>query len=201
MTTSNPTYFYEKGFRRIYDDFLPPEMFNALKTVVTDPDFPWTFRLGVVHRKQRNGPTFGLSHLAWHPLYGAVSPMRDELYNHLYPVFQKLFVYVPMRVKFNLGVKVRDKHIETGHHIDVMTAPSNFRTAILYLDDSNGYTQFEADKAPVKSKSNRMLIFDGQLRHQAVTQTDTDVRYVCNFNYLSDKIPEGGKSFDLDLDT
>ena len=189
-STTPDKFFVKKGFRRLYDNFLPPDVFNNLKTLITDDNFPWQFR--------RVNSTFSLTHLAWSPRHGAVSPMGEDLFKLLYPVVAKLGIFIPLQIKFNLGVKVSDKPIKTGYDIDLSIPPSNFRTAILYLDDCNGYTEFEADKAPVKSKTNRMLVFDGQLKHQAVTQTDTDVRYVCNFNYLSDGIPEGGKSFDLD---
>ena len=55
-------------------------------------------------------------------------------------------------------------------------------TAILYLNTNNGYTEFKSgDK--VKSVSNRVVVFDSNLKHRTVTCTDQKTRIVINFNY------------------
>ena len=58
-------------------------------------------------------------------------------------------------------------------------------TAILYMNTNNGYTLLgEKEKIKIKSEENTMLIFNSQIKHCAVSQTDTERRVVINFNYI-----------------
>jgi len=196
---------HKKGFRLLYDDFLEPDLFNSLRDLITGGGFSWHYRLGIVRRKNWDWePTedWGLSHLVWHGTSGVVSPQAYELEPYLKPIFMKLSMYYPIRIKFNLGIK-RDTNYESGYHTDcAATTSSNtqkdffdYKTAIIYFNDCNGYTQFKKDGAPVKSKANRIIIFDGNLEHQAVLQTDTQMRYVLNINYIAPTVPPNGKPF------
>ena len=40
-----------------------------------------------------------------------------------------------------------------------------------------------------------MIIFDGNLQHQGVLQTDTQMRYVLNLNYIAPTVPPNGRPF------
>lgn len=192
--------FHKKGFRLLYDDFLEPDLFNALRDLVTNNGFIWNFRLGVVDQTKWDyspSENYAFSHLVWYQTDGVVSPQAKELQPLIMPLFQKLEILHPLRVKFNLDIR-REKHRETGYHCDCAVANTNYflyKTAILYFNDCNGYTQFESDKAPVKSKANRLIIFDGNLKHQGVPQTDQQMRYVLNLNYIAPIVPPNGKSF------
>ena len=113
------------------------------------------------------------------------------------PVFDRLDIKYPTRVKFNLNIR-RETNYETGYHTDCGAANKNYfdyKTAILYFNDCNGFTQFEKDGAPVKSKTNRLIIFDGNLKHQGVLQTDAQMRYVLNLNYIAPCVPPFGRPF------
>ena len=113
------------------------------------------------------------------------------------PIFERLDIAYPLRVKFNLDLR-REKYFETGYHTDCQAGGKSYfdyKTAILYFNDCNGYTQFKKDSAPVKSKTNRLIIFDGTLEHQGVPQTDQQMRYVLNINYIAPNLPFGGKAF------
>lgn len=191
---------HKKGFRLLYDDFLEPDVFNNLHDFITGNGFIWNFRLGVVsHTKWDYAPTenFAFSHLVWHKADGVISPQAQELQPLILPIFEKLDIQYPTRIKFNLNIK-RETNYETGYHTDCAAAKKNYfdyKTAILYFNDCNGFTQFEKDKAPVKSKTNRLIIFDGNLKHQGVLQTDTQMRYVLNLNYISPTVPPNGRPF------
>lgn len=196
---------HPKGFRLLYDDFLEPNLFNGLRDLITDNSFPWNYRLGVVLKKDWDyEPTedWALSHLVWHGHSGVVSPMSYELQPYMTSIFQQLDIEIPCRIKFNLGIR-RNTNYETGYHIDCGFATSattqkgyfDYKTAIIYFNDCNGYTQFKKDGAPVKSKANRMIIFDGNLQHQGVLQTDTQMRYVLNLNYIAPTVPPNGRPF------
>ena len=57
-------------------------------------------------------------------------------------------------------------------------------TLLLYLEDSNGATQFKNYGRMVKSKRNRVLIFPSHIFHQTVMQTNTLFRTNININFI-----------------
>ena len=57
------------------------------------------------------------------------------------------------------------------------------KTAIFYINTTNGYTEFESG-VRVSSVANRVCIFNSNLNHRGVTHTEGDQqRIVVNFNY------------------
>ena len=64
--------------------------------------------------------------------------------------------------------------------------PKALTTAILYFDDSNGYTKFEKDNKIVKSEQNKYLEFNASLKHTGSSCTDKLRRIVLNINYLKE---------------
>ena len=54
---------------------------------------------------------------------------------------------------------------------------------IFYLNTNNGYTEFENGEI-VKCEENTLVTFDSQIKHRAVSQTDTKQRVVVNINYF-----------------
>ena len=63
-----------------------------------------------------------------------------------------------------------------------MTYNLNSTTAIYYLTTCNGYTLIDGKK--IKSVENQIVIFDSNIKHQMVSQTDTPERIVINLNYF-----------------
>ena len=57
-------------------------------------------------------------------------------------------------------------------------------TSIMYFNDCNGKTIFKKDNATIQSKRNRAIVFNSELEHAGITQTDTARRYVLNTNFL-----------------
>tara|TARA_Y100001972_G_C7495444_1_gene251050 strand:- start:71 stop:571 length:501 start_codon:yes stop_codon:yes gene_type:complete len=94
----------------------------------------------------------------------------------LRPLKKKLKVH---RAKVNLFVN-QSEPIKMGFHTD-FDIPS-MKTLLFYLQDSNGYTEFENGEK-VESKENRALIFSSNIKHQTVSQTDTLFRTNINLNY------------------
>ena len=76
---------------------------------------------------------------------------------------------------------VRDEPIEYGWHVD--TDIDNFKTLLYYINTNNGGTAFETGEF-VKSEQNTAVVVDGNIPHQSVGQTDTNVRLLININYL-----------------
>tara|TARA_X000001036_G_scaffold177043_1_gene167569 strand:+ start:1617 stop:2168 length:552 start_codon:yes stop_codon:yes gene_type:complete len=108
---------------------------------------------------------------------------NTELIHMVTPVFEKVNVAAPIRVKVNcLTCSPSGKHITHGYHIDNPYKSS--KTSILYLDDSNGYTEFQHNKQKVHSQPNRLVTFPTPLYHSGTSPTDQMRRMVINFNYF-----------------
>jgi AraC-like DNA-binding protein len=57
----------------------------------------------------------------------------------------------------------------------------NYVNLIYYVNNNNGYTEFE-DGTKINSVANRALIFDNNILHRSVNQTDEKVRINFNLN-------------------
>lgn len=69
-----------------------------------------------------------------------------------------------------------------GYHTD--SDDENMLTLLLYLEDSNGGTQFKDNGRKIKSKRNRAIIFPARREHQTVMQTNTLFRMNININFV-----------------
>ena len=72
-------------------------------------------------------------------------------------------------------------------HIDFGDV-TGYKTAIYYVNSNDGYTKFETGEI-VESVGNRLVIFDGRIKHCGSTHTNQKYRIVINFNYFSNIIP------------
>ena len=69
------------------------------------------------------------------------------------------------------------------HHEPHVDFPYSHKAALLYINDNNGFTEFETGER-VESISNRLIIFDGSRRHNSTTCTDQSIRVVLAVNYF-----------------
>ena len=61
-------------------------------------------------------------------------------------------------------------------------------TAIFYVNTNNGKTIFKHNKEQISSRENRVVIFDGRLKHAGTTCTDAKNRIVINLNYFNNEL-------------
>ena len=55
---------------------------------------------------------------------------------------------------------------------------------MLYLNSNNGYTEFKDTGTKVVSEANTAVIFNTNLEHRGVPQTDIDRRLLMNITYF-----------------
>ena len=100
---------------------------------------------------------------------------------YILPILRKLDAKAIYSVKANCNVRTQNI-VRHGFHVDV---PTNYdsKTAILYINTNNGYTEFENGER-VESVANRLVLFDSELKHTGTTCTDQQRRVVLNLNYI-----------------
>jgi len=157
---------------KVIDNFLSKEYFDNLKNVICSYDFPWFFCPGSVYSDSKNLNDFIFTHTFY--------KNNNILSNHypiLFELLEKLNCKALVRIKANLRPR-GETIVQSDVHID---SPNN-KTAILYLNTNNGYTEFEnGDK--VESIENRLLIFNSNLKHKGSNCTNQKRRIVLNINY------------------
>lgn len=168
----------------VEDDYLPTDQFNKLYKDFIDDDLidnakiPWFYlpRITSLPTYTNNTPTdYQLIHIFYYekgisPLYPTIKPLIDKLSPH-----QLIKIKANLRPKtpeFNLSKYHTDNTFQGGY------------TSIYYINDNDGYTQFQSNNQIIKSKANRLITFPNYLKHRGTSPTNTNVRMLININYF-----------------
>ena len=164
----------------VYDDFLDDEKFRCVQREMLGLSFNWHLssvldpKVDTIDCNELENIQF--SNWMYHglepvgPEYGIV---KDIVGDH------RLGITALVRIKANLTMRT-PKVIKHGFHRD---GKCHHTSAIYYVNSNDGYTEFEDGKT-VKSVANRFVEFPANTKHRGVSQTDTDFRYVINFDYF-----------------
>tara|TARA_R110002020_G_scaffold469043_1_gene693767 strand:+ start:1630 stop:2127 length:498 start_codon:yes stop_codon:yes gene_type:complete len=163
----------------VIDDFLPIEQFRQIKDFMISPtetsrlnSFPWFL--------MEHDPA--AQPLMFVHLFYAEAKINSTAYEVLSNLIdglrEKDSLETMIRIKANLYIR-NDNLIEHSPHTDY---PYSHKGAILYLDNSDGYTVIDSEK--VGSKENRVVFFDPSIPHSSTNCTDSKYRSTINFNYL-----------------
>lgn len=168
----------------IIDNFLDRDEFHKLQNQILFPDANGQLHMEWQAMPRINNYDDPAGHFQFiHMFYDDDSPqgIRTE---YILPIMRKIPNTLSlMRIKANLLTRT-EEHVMHGYHIDYEgTQGLPHKTAIFYCNNTNGWTQFKNGKK-VECVANRMVIFDGQLEHSSVSQTDDIFRVVINFNYI-----------------
>lgn len=165
----------------IVDNFLPAEISNDIMDVmsnrpnsITKESFYWHYNGDVTGGNEGNPYDFQFTHMFFyrHKILSDFTFLVD-------PILDLLEARAIVRIKANLLTRT-PQHYETGYHVDYKFP---CKTAVYYVNDNNGYTQFETGER-VEAKQNRILLFDSLQPHTSVTSTDSKARMVINLNYF-----------------
>lgn len=158
---------------KIIDNFIDAEIFQKIRDIILESRFPWFFVNG---KSELHDGDFQFTHTFVDDGGKIVSPH----YRIILPILKKINPKSTYRVKANLTPK-KNFNKESLMHTD--TKLENIKTAVFYCNDNNGSTLFH-DGKKVLSKSNRIVIFDGDQKHCGVDCTDENIRVVINFNFF-----------------
>lgn len=161
----------------IFDEYLNKDIFKSIQNVfINNYNFPWYYNEKVANIDEE----FHLDrHQFTHMIFRENQGICSDFYQYIVPLIEKINTPMLMRVKANLGTRTNE-HVEGGFHTD---SKLNHKTAVFYLNTNNGYTLFENGEK-VESLENRLVVFDSNIPHTGVSQTDTKVRCLLNINYF-----------------
>jgi len=157
----------------IYKNFISKKNSDTIHKVFLSNIFPWYYIPKQCEEGKKDTPF--LSHNFFKDEQVSSSAM------HLIEsIIKKLKIKKLLNVRANLCLK---GNLKCSWHTDKFTADLKHTTAIYYVNNNNGYTEFKNKK--IKCEKNKIVIFDANKKHRAVGQTDTETRMVINFNYES----------------
>jgi len=168
---------------KIIENYLPENDFEAMINYIMYPNLYWYFCPKANTYSKDND--FQLMH--------CMIDYDKECFkftDYDYDIVNKLMSplngpdkkYQISRLRMNIFLKTCDYEKGLGYHVD-MESTEEYTTMLLYLEDSNGYTEFKDTKERIKSKRNRALIFNSNIEHQTITQTDIPIRRNININF------------------
>jgi hypothetical protein len=157
---------------KIIDNFLNIEKFKKLQEILFSENITWYWKKNMVINDD---------YFFAHCLYNRFVPQSPIFDDFMYDFLNLLKCKSLVTIRANLMLK-KEKQYLSEFHVD---RSFDCTTAIYYANTCNGYTLLDEDKKiKVESVENRMLIFNSQIKHCAVSQTDFERRIVINFNYF-----------------
>lgn len=161
---------------KVYNNFLSVEDHKTIHDSIFDPFFPWFFSPFITTPP----PTVDEYYQFTHTLYQKNS-VNSGYFKLMNPFLTKLKVGAIRRIKCNLTLR-NEKFIVYGMHRDFHNNLENSKTAIYYVNSSDGKTVFENGEEVIGVK-NRLVVFPTVLKHSGTTHTDCKARAVINFNW------------------
>ena len=154
-------------------NFLSKEEHKEILNLFSSNSFPWYFSVAQAPIYNKQDKWF-----FYHNIFIDGKINSSCYQSHILCLVKKVKVNILSNIRANLIIKSNKKEYSNFH------TDTNFKcnTAIYYINTNNGYTEFENNKK-IKSESNKIVFFDSNLKHRAVSQTDEDFRFVLNINY------------------
>ena len=166
----------------IIKNYLAEETFNQVYNNVQS--LPWAFKRKMNENSTNENQFQFLQDYseAYYDNRAADSFARVILSPYLNSFSQEKSVEV-IRVRTNLFIRTSSNKYGGGFHTDLSSATNNHFTLLLYLEDSNGATEFKKSGRKVISERNKAVIFPCSLEHQTLSQTDVLFRFNININF------------------
>ena len=175
---------------QVHDNFLKQTEHEALYNVFGTQDVNWYYN-DFINSPMDDDSDYNFQFV--HPMYhydeSGTTLIKSPYKKLIDPILSKLNVQILLRMKFNMNTRTNEI-IESNFHVDNSTSPNAYKIAIFYLNSNDGYTLFECGRR-IESVANRVVIFDGKLKHCGTSCTNQKNRIVLNINYI-DK-PEKNK--------
>jgi len=174
---------------KIIDNILSKDLLDTINKTIFNSSFSWYYNeytIAESPKKYKNSyEHFQLTH--WIILNSEInsnaSSMLAELIKPLPFNFEQI-----VRAKLNFLPQYRVESNRDKHNIPHTDLDTKHKVAIIYLDDSDGYTYlFNKDASILKKvqpQAGRVLIFDGHINHASSHPIDSKQRVVFNIDYV-----------------
>lgn len=163
---------------KVIPNFLPDHIFEFY----TDYFFyssimEWRYASAIGTEADKSGFFFTRELYYKDPLY-----LDENVFKISTPLLYHANITTPLRIKANCFIK-QPQHIFSDPHTDSEIPHKVF---LYSINSNNGFTILDPKGKNIKipSRANQALFFDGFIEHQAVTQTDEDIRVNININYI-----------------
>lgn len=168
---------------KIIDNFLDVSVLNDIKNIINTDDYDWCL-WKQVNPNSTEGQ-FQFAHVYMNDNV-IIKNMDDNIINFIMQKYtndtnKNLTI---CRARVNLFLKTKT-NLGFGYHVDIYDS-NDFSTLLLYLEDSNGCTEFKNGQK-IQSKENRAIIFPANVEHQTVSHTDIQFRTNININFMEIK--------------
>lgn len=165
--------------RYLIDNVLPLDVYLEIEKLVTGETIDWVLHKGTCGNQISSGD-WRFTHTLYHQRF-------NHTQKHLQS-FMPIFNIAPqietmICSKLNCDIYTKEPEQRPWHTDQHCNCEYSY-TQILYFNDCNGKTIFKKDNATIQSKRNRAIVFNSELEHAGITQTDTARRYVLNTNFL-----------------
>ena len=173
---------------KIIENYLPEDSFKKIIEYIEYPQRCWYFcKMANPYSKEND---YQLMHCMidfdkdWNKVEHCFNftDVEKDVVNRLIIPYHKGKGLELFRLRMNMFLKTQDYEKGLGYHKDVLKG-DDIKTMLIYLEDSNGYTEFKDTKERIESKRNRALIFNSQIEHQTIMQTDIPIRRNININF------------------
>jgi hypothetical protein len=163
---------------KIIDNFLNEKEYSFILENLISKNFPWYISDMSDYPDDKNTQLY-------HIFYNNNIPYSDY-FCKLQSIYDKLKIFSLYKVRLIATMKFDGKN--NLFHTDIENIKSkelDIKTAIYYINTTDGGTEFEHNNKIVESVSNRMVVFPYHLKHRTVKhKTGDDFRYVLNLNYI-----------------
>jgi hypothetical protein len=157
----------------IIDNFLDKKIHEEIKKNMFGGNFPWYYTPMITTQEEQNDFMFT------HTFYRENQILSNYFCNLAMPIIGNMKYNYLLRIKANLYTK-KNENIFHGFHTDFCEP---HKVALYSVNTNNGFTEFENGEK-FYSVENRLIIFDGRIKHRSVTQTDENLRINININVI-----------------
>ena len=158
---------------KVINNILNKEKFLKFKEIMFSDDLAWYFKKNMTYKD---------NYFFNHCFYTKNKIRSEFLFNeYIKDILDKINCVAIIGIRANLMLR-KKKVYQSNYHID---RPEKCKTAVLYMNTCNGYTVIDKNNPiKIKSEENKIIIFDSNILHKAISQTDCERRIVINFNYF-----------------
>jgi len=177
----------------VLKNFLTTGQKNDIEYMVTNPSFPWFFDNGTISDYNTALERKCIIDKGINPIQFSHTILNEGKYNSIImPIINTIYREAgkPLKIfktKFNFLPKSTNSTFHVPHIDGLDAFYSNCRSAVYYVNDSDGDTYFFDNNGDImytiEPEKGKLVIFNGKHYHSSSSPTINDFRIVFNIFY------------------